>query len=120
MLKTIEVEETIIAQKSNGISIGHMNTVIFIDKITSLRSVQLPSNIKHNDGSPALTVGTAIGLTGEQVLVAKPMEEVKKLLGCYDVNSLYKNINTDVQREKIDRLDENSDSKIIKFPEKSS
>jgi hypothetical protein len=108
-MKTIDIEETLISQKGQGISIGHMTTTIVVDKVTSLRPVQLPSSVRCNDGTPALIQGTAISLGGDQILVAKTIDIVKDLLG-FKPFTFLKKINTDVQREKMDLVDE--DTKI--------
>jgi hypothetical protein len=90
MKQFVEVEETIISQREKGIAIGHIQTVIFPWKITSLRSVNLPSDLQGPSGVMMTKIGTAIHLSGgDQVLVAISIDEVKKLidLAIHDVHA---------------------------------
>src|SRR3989304_5150758 len=95
MTRTIDIEETLISQNGQGISIGHMITTIVVDKVTSLRPVQLPSSVRCNDGTPALIQGTAISIGGDQILVAKTINDVKGLLGFNEFNA---------ENEKVDKF----------------
>ena len=81
MKEFIEIEETLIQQRKEGVAIGHIDMVIFTNKITSLRPIQLPSSLKRGDGSPALMPGTSINLSGDQVLVRRGVDEVPSGIG---------------------------------------
>jgi len=133
MTRTIDIEETLISQNGQGISIGHMITTIVVDKVTSLRPVQLPSSVRCNDGTPALIQGTAISIGGDQILVAKTINDVKGLLGFNEFNAEFENkvestteteypkkaVNVDgevVDKDGPD--DDRAEPKIIQFPGK--
>ena len=128
MKEFVEVEETIISQREKGIAIGHIQTIIFPDKITSLRAVNLPSDLQGPGGVMMTKIGTAIHLGGgDQVLVAMSVDKVKKLIGVtsstpeVDVHADHYNpdriVNVDGEVvEKESPEDDCAEPRIIPFP----
>jgi len=76
----IEIEEVMIQQSGDKISVGRAMRDINPEFIVSLSSITLPSNIMGRNKRPIPKEGTCIHLMGINVMVAQKRKEFKAWL----------------------------------------
>ena len=134
-MKLISVPEVLIQQHGQGVMVARITALLDPEKITSIRAVSLPGELKGADGNSIPKAGTEVRLGADRILVDLCDVDFLGLLPgevVFDVNEKIANfealegtklvVNVDGEvvekgSSKDDRADD-GEVKTIKFPGK--
>ena len=111
-LQLILIPEVLMQKHEQGMMVLRISSMIDPEKITSIRAISLPGELKGADGEPLPKAGTAVRLRADQVLVDLSDEEFLKLLEALLGRNVLMNMK--IQETVI----EEEDIPTIKFPGK--
>lgn len=114
MLHFVMVPEVLIQKHEQGAMIARISSMLNPEKITSVRAISLPGELKGPDGQPLPKAATEVRLGADRVLVDLSDAEFLKLVG----------ISIDFQQASYHKVsseahfDEDDGNSTIKFPGK--